>query len=174
VQGLQREPSELENGTRYARRVWTDKNGEPQLEAFSVIGMGHGVPLATTGQDTCGALGPFFLDAGVSATNRILRFWELGGEIDERADASDIPSSDVMRATAQHASGAIGVSSNAEEDASAAQTMGSNFNPGEIIAAAFKAAGLSPPVSREGQAGAKVDPAAIIAAAFKAAGLSRQ
>jgi poly(hydroxyalkanoate) depolymerase family esterase len=174
VQGLQREPSELEHGARYTRRVWTDKNGEPQLEAFLVAGMGHGVPLATRGQDACGAVGPFFLDAGVSATNRILRFWDLGGDIVELADAPDIANTVVMSAPALQASSATWKSSEAEQDASAARTMGSTVNAGEVIAAAFRAAGLPPPVTRKGPAGAKVDPAAIIAAALKAAGLSRQ
>jgi feruloyl esterase len=173
VQGLHREPSELKHGARYTRRVWTDKNGEPQLEAFSVAGMGHGVPLATRGPDACGAVGPFFLDAGVSATNRILRFWELGSEIEERADAADMPSTAAVSAPALQVSSATVRSSDAEADTGAAPTMGANFNPGQVIAAAFKAAGLPPPVSREGPAGAKVDPAAIIAAALKAAGLSR-
>jgi hypothetical protein len=174
VQGLQREPSELEHGARYTRRVWTDKNGEPQLEAFLVAGMGHGVPLATRGQDACGAVGPFFLDAGVSATNRILRFWDLGGDIVELPDAPDIANTVVMSAPALQASSATWKSSEAEQDASAARTMGSTVNAGEVIAAAFRAAGLPPPVTRKGPAGAKVDPAAIIAAALKAAGLSRQ
>jgi hypothetical protein len=173
VQGLHRESSELEHGARYTRRVWADENGDPQLEALSIVGMGHGVPLATTGKDACGAVGPFFLDAGVSATNRILRFWGLASEIDELADAADIQSSDVPRATALQVSSATGRSSDAEQDASAAQTMGSTFNPNEVIAAAFKAAGLATPDSRAGSAAAKVDPAAIIAAALKAAGLSR-
>jgi feruloyl esterase len=173
VQGLQREPSELEHGARYTRRVWSDKNGEPQLEAFSVAGMGHGVPLATKGPAACGAVGPFFLDAGVSSTYRILRFWELGDEI-ELAEASDIRGNAVKGAPALQDLSATGRSSETEQDASAARTMGSIFNPGEVIAAAFKAAGLPPPVFGEAPARGKVDPAAIIAAALKAAGLSRQ
>lgn len=171
VQGLQREPSELEHGTHYTRRVWTDKDGGAQLEAFSVAGMGHGVPLATSGQDTCGAVGPFFLDAGVSATNRVLRFWELGGAIVELPSADNLRR-DVQRAPTLQSSRASEWSSDAGQAASAAQAMGSTFNPNDVIAAAFKTAGLPPPIHQKGAAGAKVDPTAIIAAALKAAGLS--
>jgi len=174
VQNLQREPSELEHGARYTRRVWTDKNGEPQLEAFSVTGMGHGVPLATTGQDSCGAVGPFFLDAGVSATNHILRFWELEGELDELPAAAAVRSGSFVSTSALQASNASGRALEAKQAAEPEPATGSYLNPGEVIAAAFKAAGLPPPGPREGSAVAKVDPAAIIAAALKAAGLSRQ
>ena len=173
VQGLQREPSELEDGARYTRRVWTKSNGDPQLEAFTIPGMAHGVPLATTGQDAGGAVGPFFIDAGVSATNRILRFWELEGEVGELAATAVVRRSAAANAPALCASNAAGRAFEAEQAANTAQT-GSIFSPGEVIAAAFKAAGLPPPGPRVGPEGAKVDPAAIIAAALKAAGLSRQ
>lgn len=173
VQGLQREPSELEHGARYMRRVWSDRNGEPQLEAFSVAGMAHGVPLATTGQDACGTVGPFFIDAGISATNRIIRFWELERELGEFATAKESRSGAIVGAFALKDANTRGPSSGPEQDADAAQTIGSILNPGEVIAAAFKAAGLPSPDNREGPAGAKVDPASIIAAALKAAGLSR-
>jgi poly(hydroxyalkanoate) depolymerase family esterase len=172
VQGLQREPSELEHGARYTRRVWNDSHGEPQLEAYSVAGMGHGVPLATTGEDACGAVGPFFLEAGVSATSRIARFWELEGVIREHTSATKVASGPVVSEPAVYASTTSGRSGEVEQEADSAQTRGSLFNPGEVIAAAFKAAGLPPPVPA-GQASANVDPASIIAAALKAAGLSR-
>jgi feruloyl esterase len=40
--------------------------------------MAHGVPLATTtGGESCGAAGAFFLDVGISSTHHIARFWRL-------------------------------------------------------------------------------------------------
>jgi hypothetical protein len=48
------------------------------IEAFSISGMAHGVPLATTtGGESCGAAGAFFLDVGISSTHHIARFWRL-------------------------------------------------------------------------------------------------
>jgi poly(hydroxyalkanoate) depolymerase family esterase len=173
VQGLRREPSDLEHGARFTRRIWTNDKGEAQLEAFSIDGMGHGVPLATTGPDTYGAVGPFFLDAGVSATNRIIRFWELEGDIVDRAAVAKVPSEDAAIASALHIPNSNWRTTEPEHDATTAHPSGSIFNPGEVIAAAFKAAGLPSPAPRVGTAGGTMDPAAIIAAAMKAAGLSR-
>ncbi len=171
VQGLQREPSELEPGAGYTRRIWADMDGQPALECFTVTGMGHGVPLATTGPDACGAVGPFFLDAGISATSHIARFWELERKTYRAAQAAYDGA--VHRAPAPYASSACGQSANAEADAEPALSMRSPFNPNEVIAAAFKAAGLPPPLTPGASASAKIDPAAVIAAALRAAGLSR-
>jgi hypothetical protein len=169
VQGLQREPSELEQGARHTRRVWNDRNGEPLLEAFSVAGMGHGVPLGTTGRDSCGVVGPFFLDAGISATRHIARFWELEGEFTGKTAEAETGA--VVGVPAAYESETSGRYHGAEEGA-ATYSSPAAISPAEVIAAAFKAAGLPPPVS-SGQASANVDPASIIASALKAAGLSR-
>jgi hypothetical protein len=47
------------------------------IEAFSINGMAHGVPLATTAEESCGSGGAFFLDVGISSTHHIARFWRL-------------------------------------------------------------------------------------------------
>lgn len=169
VQGLQREPSQLEQGAGYTRRVWANTHGQPVLEFFTVTGMGHGVPLTTTGHDACGHVGPFFLDAGISATSHIARFWDLESKTYRAAQAAY--GGAVHSAPAQYASSAGGKSANA--DADAALSMRSPFNPNEVIGAAFKAAGLPPPHTPGAPASVKVDPAAVIAAALRAAGLSR-
>ena len=165
VKGLPLEPSELEHGRRYTRRVWNDRNGEPQLESFSVTGMGHGVPLATSGHDACGALGPFFLDAGVSATSHIARFWKIDREM--AAHTNDIAS----RAVAVPVPSTSGSSGQFDPEEAPAQ-MRPHLNPAEVIAAAFKAAGLPKPTF-SGRSSGNVDPTSVIAAALKAAGLSR-
>ena len=46
------------------------------VESISVLGMGHGVPIARTGEGA-GVPGPFVLDVGVSSTAEIARFWGL-------------------------------------------------------------------------------------------------
>src|SRR5215475_1069288 len=77
VHGLSESPSHqelIESGTR---RVWSDADGEALIEAFSISGMAHGVPLATTAEGGCGSAGAFFLDAGISSTQHIARFWRL-------------------------------------------------------------------------------------------------
>jgi hypothetical protein len=76
----------------HKRRVWNDANGHALIEAFSVTGMAHGVPLASaTTEDSCGTAGAFFLEAGISSTHRIADFWCLGEGIvaTSRAAAMD-------------------------------------------------------------------------------------
>jgi poly(hydroxyalkanoate) depolymerase family esterase len=166
VQGLPREPSGLEQGTHYMRRVWNDSSGQPQLEVITVAGMGHGVPLATTGQSRCGAVGPFFLDVGVSATTHIARSWEIDRQFTAHNAVSGVTSR-AIDAPAVSADGPSGQSSGEEE---ALPQMHPHFNPAAVIAAAFQAAGLQPP-SASGRG--NIDPASVIEAALKAAGLSR-
>ena len=75
VQKLAERASSEEQIGRHTRRVWKDANGDMRLEAYSIAGMGHGVPLATTGVDSCGIAGPFFLEAGISSTSQ----WRASG-----------------------------------------------------------------------------------------------
>jgi hypothetical protein len=70
VHGLSYSPSYQELIGRHTRRIWNDANGTALIEAFSMGGMAHGVPLATTmGAESCGAVGAFFLDVGISITS---------------------------------------------------------------------------------------------------------
>jgi poly(hydroxyalkanoate) depolymerase family esterase len=65
-------------------RLWRDAAGAPVLEAYDIPGMGHGTPLHTRGAQGVGASGPFMLEAGVSSTRHIARFWGL-------ADGAGVP-----------------------------------------------------------------------------------
>ncbi|HEY7309470.1 MAG TPA: PHB depolymerase family esterase, partial [Gemmataceae bacterium] len=65
VQKLTERPSGEEQIGRHTRCIWQDARGDSRLEAYSIGGMGHGVPIATTGVDSCGVTGPFFLEAGL-------------------------------------------------------------------------------------------------------------
>jgi hypothetical protein len=76
----------------HTQRVWSDATGEALIEAFSISNMAHGVPLATTGSHCGGAAGAFFLDAGISSTHHIARFWHLRESLDEMPQ-TDAPES---------------------------------------------------------------------------------
>ena len=67
--------SGLVDGHRHT--VWRDARGRAVVEQFSIGGMGHGVPLATGGSDQLGTPGAYMLDAGISSTRHIARFWGL-------------------------------------------------------------------------------------------------
>lgn len=58
-------------------QVWNDSSGRDMVESNTIEGMGHGVPLAVTGQSDYGIAGPFHLDVGVSSSLRILGFFGL-------------------------------------------------------------------------------------------------
>jgi hypothetical protein len=60
----------------HLRRVWRTEADEDVIEAVSITGMGHGVPLASR-VERCGNAGPFHFDVGISSSHRILTFWGL-------------------------------------------------------------------------------------------------
>lgn len=59
------------------RLVWHDPAGRAVVESWTIAGMGHGTPLNTIGPDACGVAGAHMLDAGISSTRHIARFWGL-------------------------------------------------------------------------------------------------
>ena len=166
VHGLPAQPSGEELVSGHIRRVWNGKNGVPQLEAFSIAGMGHGEPLGDTSEDGCGAPGAFFLDVGISAAREIVRFWKLDSasltrqapktRVAARRPAPPVPYQAEPAAPAQFAAGT--------------RPAHSPFRPDAVIAAAFKAAGL-PALPAHPEGSHRIDPDAIIDAALKAAGL---
>jgi poly(hydroxyalkanoate) depolymerase family esterase len=164
VHGISDAPSFQESLGSHTRRVWSDASGNALIEAFSISGMAHGVPLATTtGAESCGAAGPFFLDAGISSTHHIARFWGLHESVVEnRRPAAFMPAPSAMLVSTEAMA--------AERDE---RPTPDALDPNEVIAAAFKAAGLPALPKTSPGAASRVEPGAIIAAALKAAGLAR-
>jgi poly(hydroxyalkanoate) depolymerase family esterase len=166
VQRLPEHATAEEQIGRHTRRIWKDANGETRLEAYSIAGMAHGVPLATVGADECGIAGAFFLEAGISSTALIARFWALDTAAARKRSAQMLPA---MSIAVESAFPPSPEPLRAQNDDSA---HGGRWaaDPGTVIEAAFKAAGLPVP---ERTGGRIIDPAAIISAALKAAGLKR-
>jgi poly(hydroxyalkanoate) depolymerase family esterase len=77
IHGLEETPTRTELIDDYPRRVWCDANGRALIEMYTITGMGHGTPLATTASDGCGASSPHMLEANISSTQRIAEFWGL-------------------------------------------------------------------------------------------------
>lgn len=76
--GLAVDASEVRREPHGSRSVWlSPTTGEAVIELNIVRGMGHGAPLAASGPDGLGAAGPFMLEAGISSSQEILRFWGL-------------------------------------------------------------------------------------------------
>jgi poly(hydroxyalkanoate) depolymerase family esterase len=182
VHGLSDDPSFQESIGSHTRRVWNDANSKAVIEAFTISGMAHGVPLAaSTGGETCGTAGAFFLDVGISSTHYIARFWQLHESLVEMPRAAapvsvpiQLPADDravvIAGAAAEGSHTAEGFLAGGEE-----RQARYSLDPNAVIAAAFKAAGLPAPEIPAAPPGAKpaVAPGPIIAAALKAAGLMR-
>jgi hypothetical protein len=181
VHGLPDGPSYQELIGSHMRRVWSDTNGNALIEAFTISGMAHGVPLATTtGGERWGATGAFFLDVGISSTHHIARFWRLQESLVEMPRAVAPMSAPIQIPTAGRAlviAGAVAADSDSSAEASRAKDEQRQthwpLDPNAVIAAAFKAAGLPVPEISTAPSGAtpRVAPGPIIAAALKAAGL---
>src|SRR5438067_11456911 len=100
VHGLSDSPSYQEFIGSHMRRIWSDANGKALVEAFSISGMAHGVPLATTtGGESCGAAGAFFLDVGISSTHHIASFWRLHESVVEMPHAAALVSAPIQIST---------------------------------------------------------------------------
>ena len=181
VHGLSGSPSCQQLIGGHKRRVWTDGSNNPLVEAFSISGMAHGVPLATAGGESCGAAGAFFLDVGISSTHHIARFWRLHESVVEMPRAAWPRSIEIPPdARGIMIAGAPPAESDGVTDAwqDPEPQPHDPLDPNVVIAAAFRAAGLPVP---EIPAGPAANPVAtprvasgpIIAAALKAAGLLR-
>jgi poly(hydroxyalkanoate) depolymerase family esterase len=173
VHGLSESPSHQEFIESSTRRVWSDTSGEALIEAFSISGMTHGVPLATTTEESCGSVGAFFLDVGISSTHHIARFWRLRESLVEMPRAAAPVSTTVQIPTdggalVRAGAAAEGVRGSAEAEGAKWKTH-YPLDPNAVIAAAFKAAGLTVPEIPTSPP--HVAPGPIIAAALKAAGL---
>jgi poly(hydroxyalkanoate) depolymerase family esterase len=77
VHGVDRGPARRTEVHGYPHSVWRDATGREVMESYTVTGMGHGTPLATGSDGHYGAAGPFMLEAGISSSYRIARFWGL-------------------------------------------------------------------------------------------------
>ena len=75
VHGIDGAPSgDIVDG--YPRKVWR-RGGSDVIESYTITGMAHGTPLATDGHG--GTAGPFLLEAGISSSYHIAKFFGLTG-----------------------------------------------------------------------------------------------
>ena len=144
MHGLSDSPSYQELIGSHTRRIWNDANGKVLIEAFSISGMAHGVPLATTGGESCGAAGAFFLDVGISSTHHIARFWRLHESLVEMPRAAAPVLAPIQIPTDGHAfviagAAAEGSHSSAEASLDEGEERQTRYplDPNVVIAAAF-------------------------------------
>lgn len=76
--GLPSEPDETHALSGRTRAIWRGPGSDEVLIEVNLIhGLGHGTPLATGAPEGVGAAGAFMLEAGVSSSREIARFWDL-------------------------------------------------------------------------------------------------
>lgn len=79
VHGIDRTPDITDTVQGHTHEVFTDAGGKPQVEIYTIAGMGHGTPVDPGPEpDQCGRAGAFILDAGICSSLQIARFWGLG------------------------------------------------------------------------------------------------
>uniref|UniRef100_UPI00345A8853 extracellular catalytic domain type 1 short-chain-length polyhydroxyalkanoate depolymerase n=1 Tax=uncultured Sphingomonas sp. TaxID=158754 RepID=UPI00345A8853 len=61
----------------YPHRVWCGPDGAEVMEEYVITGMAHGTPLSTSGTVSGEVAGPYMLEAGISSTRLIARFWGI-------------------------------------------------------------------------------------------------
>ena len=78
----------------FPRKVWR-RQGVDLVESYTITGMAHGTPLATAAHG--GKAGPFLLEAGISSSYHIARFFGLTGEAQARVTQRE-PIDEIKRA----------------------------------------------------------------------------
>jgi feruloyl esterase len=76
--GLSQEGGVSEALTRRTRTVWRGPDSDQAMIELNLVhGLGHGTPLSTSGEAGVGSAGPYMLEAGISSSLEIARFWGL-------------------------------------------------------------------------------------------------
>jgi poly(hydroxyalkanoate) depolymerase family esterase len=127
----------------YPRQTWWDKDGETLVESYTITGMAHGTPLGLADNDErYGAEGAFLIEAGISSSYHIARFFGLTGWIPDTArKKADAKSSKSAPTPAPHLARSIRTAV-ADESAEPKREEARGFDLGQIITRALTAAGL--------------------------------
>ncbi|WP_242098626.1 PHB depolymerase family esterase [Sphingomonas sp. CROZ-RG-20F-R02-07] len=72
----------------YPHRAWRAASGQIVVEAYSITGMGHGIPLDANAVHPVGAAGPYMLSMGISSSKRIAEFWGLTSDTIPQPEAA--------------------------------------------------------------------------------------
>lgn len=128
----------------YPRQAWIGSEGGELIESYVITQMAHGAPLATgTADFQCGAAGPFLLEAGISSSYHIARFFGLVAPstrpipIPEQAELSPINGAP-LQTPVQH--GAL--LSQSVASVKGLRQSPARFDVGAVITKALEAAGL--------------------------------
>lgn len=89
VHGLPATPMSEATVDGYPRQIWWDANGETVVESYTITDMAHGTPLGTADNDErYGAQGAFLIEAGISSSYHIAKFFGLTEWIRQPGEAA--------------------------------------------------------------------------------------
>ncbi len=74
VHGLPSAPTSEQIVDGHPRKVWWNAEGETVIESYTIADMAHGTPLSRSGG---GVAGPYMIEAGISSTDHIAKFFGL-------------------------------------------------------------------------------------------------
>jgi poly(hydroxyalkanoate) depolymerase family esterase len=97
LHGADERPCKKDFVNGHSHHVWCDAAGREVIEEYQIRGMAHGTPLSTLGPGSREIAGPHMLEAGISSTRLIARFWGLA----ENEVGSKAPSPRARRLRAQ-------------------------------------------------------------------------
>jgi poly(hydroxyalkanoate) depolymerase family esterase len=192
VHGLSMAPTFESTVDGHPYRAWRGSEGDTLIEAYTITGMAHGVPIDPHGEDGCGAAAPFILDVGISSTRHLARSWGLTDRMPQTSPTPHSAAPIIIPADYRPEDKArpreVRIETGARSDTPAADRPAS-AQPGhqdleEIIATSLKAAGLlkgmgqgfSRPAGASSQGAEEghvtgIDIASILAKSFEAAGI---
>lgn len=132
----------------YPRQAWWNKDGETLVESFAITDMAHGTPLGIADNDQrYGVEGAFLIEAGISSSYHIAKFFGLTGWIPDaatkKAEAKPAtkPETKPTLSPAPHLARSIRAAI-AEEPVEPQRENVRGFDLGQIITRALTAAGL--------------------------------
>lgn len=90
-------PDRVEQIDGQQHRIWLGRDGRPAIDEYRIAGFGHGTPLKTRGERSCGVAGAHMLEAGISSTWRQAESWKLLGSCVGRE--ARVPDQDRFKST---------------------------------------------------------------------------
>jgi len=128
----------------HPRQAWWNKDGETLVESYAITDMAHGTPLGLADNDQrYGMEGAFLIEAGISSSYHIAKFFGLTGWIADAAKAEAKPAAAPKPALspAPHLARSIRKAV-AAQPTDAKREKSRSFDLGQIITRALTAAGL--------------------------------
>lgn len=132
----------------HPRQAWWNRDGETLVEFYAITDMAHGTPLGLADNDQrYGVEGAFLIEAGISSSYHIAKFFGLTGWIPDaatrKAEAKPAmkPATKPALSPAPHLARSIRAAI-AEEQAEPQPEKARGFDLGQIITRALTAAGL--------------------------------